>query len=196
MGAMRTLSDRLRERAKAEADDRDLTSRSDLRREQQVRETALKRLATTLVNLKPKQLERLALDEPLLEAIALARSMPTALALNRQIGVVRQHLRERGDGWRELASRVAELEAGTLASTPPTAPAEAEASPEVTSWIERLTSEGDAGLAAFLELHPEADRQALRQAARAAMKARESGLPLRSIKKADERLRRSLEAWL
>jgi ribosomal 50S subunit-associated protein YjgA (DUF615 family) len=141
MGAMRTLSDRLRERAKAEADDRDLTSRSDLRREQQVRETALKRLATTLVNLKPKQLERLALDEPLLEAIALARSMPTALALNRQIG-------------------------------------------------------GDAGLAAFLELHPEADRQALRQAARAAMKARESGLPLRSIKKADERLRRSLEAWL
>lgn len=100
---MRTLADRQREREKAEADDRDLTSRTDRRREQSSRETALKKLARRLVGLKPHQLTALALGEELRDAIDHARAIRSANAHNRQIAVVRQHLRDMG-------TRVAEVE--------------------------------------------------------------------------------------
>ena len=43
-------------------------------------------------------------------------------------------------------------------------------------WRERLIEEGDAGLHAFIELHPGVDRQRLRQTIRAAVAERSGGV--------------------
>ncbi len=193
---MRKLTDRLREQAKADADDRDLTSRSDLRRAENTKEERLKRLAQTLVKLKPSQLERLQLDEELLEAVQHARALGDRRAQSRQIGVVRQHLRTQADGARALGERVAALEAGMLPSTRP-APQPAEVDDErLEQWLERFSSEGEPALEEFFASHPEADRQALRQDTRLVARARESGVAGGPAARAEARLRAELQRWL
>jgi len=117
--AMRKLSDRLRVQAMADADDRDLTSRSDLRRESNARELLLRKLAEDLVRLNPRQIERLALDAELLEAVQHAQSLSDVKARSRQIGVVRQQLRTQADTARDLRERVVALKQGVLPSQPP-----------------------------------------------------------------------------
>jgi ribosomal 50S subunit-associated protein YjgA (DUF615 family) len=193
---MRKLSDRLREQAKAEADDRDLTSRSDLRREQNERETQLKRLAVELVRLTPRQLERLQLHELLLEAITHAQALSNEKAKNRQIGVVRQHLRDEPDDARELRERVRALKDGLLPSVPPARAPEPEANEAVAGWIERFIAEGDPALEEFFGRHPEADRQALRQGARALARARDLGVASTAAQRAEVRLREELARWV
>src|SRR6187455_2491757 len=104
--AMRTLADRLHEKAKADADDRELESRSDRRRQQDARETLLKELATRLVAARATALGRLGLDEELRAAIATAQAIRSAPARNRQINVVRQHLRALGPAADALARQL------------------------------------------------------------------------------------------
>ncbi len=172
---MRTLASRRHEQAQAEADDRDLESRTDRRREQNTRESALKALAVRLVGLKLASLQRLALDERLLAAIREAQAMPSAPARNRQVNVVRQHLRELGPAAKELEER---LQAPGRELAPSVLPAAAEATPPVLSadtralsWRERLIAEGDSALEELLAIYPAADRQLLRQRMREAAKA-------------------------
>jgi ribosomal 50S subunit-associated protein YjgA (DUF615 family) len=93
---MRSLADRLHQQALAAADDRDLTSRTDRRRREQKREQQLKAMAIRLVSLRPQLRERLALGEELVAAIELCRAISSPKAKNRQVGVVRQHLRDLG----------------------------------------------------------------------------------------------------
>ena len=178
---MRTLADRLNEQAKAEADDRDLASRSDRRREQNSREKALKALATRLVALKLRQLERLPLDEETLRAVLTAQAISSANAKNRQVSVVRQHLRQLGPGAEDLEAQLEALLQGialpVLASTvversPVARVAPVTQSPDVLAWKERFAVEGDAGLDQFMGSYPHADRQLLRQQMRAVAKAR------------------------
>ncbi len=178
---MRTLADRLHEQAKADADDRDLTSRSDRRRQQNSRESALKDLATRLVALKARQLERLKLEEVMLQAVLTAQAISSPNARNRQVSVVRQHLRELGPRADDLEVQLEAMLRGvsmpvlTRADVEISAPAhipEAVQSPEVLAWHERLAVEGDAGLDQFMRLYPHADRQLLRQQMRAVAKAR------------------------
>jgi ribosome-associated protein len=178
---MRTLADRLHEQAKAEADDRDLTSRTDRRRQQNSRESALKDLATRLVALKPRQLERLKLEELTLHAVLTAQAISSANARNRQVSVVRQHLRELGPRVDDLELQLEALLRGasipvlTSADVESSAAAhipEAAQSPAVLAWNERLALEGDAGLDQLMRLYPHADRQLLRQHMRAAARAR------------------------
>jgi ribosome-associated protein len=193
---MRKLSDRLREEAKAAADDRDLTSRSDLRREQNVRETELKRLAVELVRLTARQLDRLQLNELLLESITHAQALRNEKAKNRQIGVVRQHLRDEPDNARALRERVAALKDGLLPSTPPARAPEPAASEAVAGWIERFIAEGDPALEEFFGLHPDADRQALRQGTRALAQARDLGVASTAAQRAGARLREEIARWV
>lgn len=197
---MRSLSDRLNEQAKVDADDRDLTSRTDRRRAQSSRETALKDLATELVALKPRQLDRFALSDELLAAIAEAQVIKSSAARNRQVSVVRQHLRDLGPNVSAIEAQLAALKGGppvptsSLPPAPPPVPSPNRAL--LLEWAERLVSDGDSALEAFLSSHPEADRQALRQAARAAVKVRQIGGSASAIERADERLRRGVEPWL
>jgi ribosome-associated protein len=171
---MRTLADRKNEQAKADADDRDLESRTDRRRQQDAHETMLKTLATRLCNLKPSALERLELDEESLAAVRTARSIRSAPARNRQVNVVRQHLRALGPA---LAELVQKLDAPARLASPSAAAVAPSRAPsaEVKGWGERLIEGGDNALAELLALHPATDRQLLRQRMRELSRLRAGG---------------------
>lgn len=187
---MRTLADRQREKAKADADDRDLESRSDRRRRSDARETLLKGLATSLVAAKPAKLARLGLDEELLAAIVTAQGIRSAPAQNRQISLVRQHLRALGPDAELLARR---MEAPAPAAAASAAPASAPpVRPEVKVWCERLEETGDAALEELLQSHPGADRQQLRQRMRELSRARAAGHGP-SVRRAEARLSEQLD---
>jgi ribosome-associated protein len=194
---MRSLADRFHQQALADADDRELVSRTDKRRQQTTRETALKDLATRLVALKPRQLERMGLGEPMLVAIRLAQSIKSPPARNRQVTVVRQHLRDSGPRVDEIEARLKALLLGV--ALPALAGVEPEVSekamPEVLSWSERLMSEGDEALEEFLRDHPGADRQLLRQQARAASKAGRTA-DTSGAERARSKLRVSIERFM
>lgn len=90
---MRKLSDILAEQARAQQDDRDLRSRSDARRERKQSEAALAALARELVDATDRQLAKLALPEPLRDAVAEARAIRSPAARARALRVVRKALR-------------------------------------------------------------------------------------------------------
>jgi ribosome-associated protein len=162
---MRTLANRRYEQERADADDRDLRSRTDAKRERVTEETALMELAKRLVELKDKRLERLALPEDVVEAVVFARSIQSAPALTRQLRLIRQHLRRLGR--QALEARLDEAPPPKVAA-PVAAPDEQTSAASV--WLERLLEEGDVALEELLQQHPSADRQALRQQMRACAK--------------------------
>jgi ribosome-associated protein len=198
---VRTLEDRRREQAKADADDRELESRTDRRRQQDAQEARLKALAVRLVSSKPAALDRLGLDEELAAAIATARVIRSAPARNRQINVVRQHLRAFAPAALEALLRSLDERASGRAASAPT-PARPVASvplaPPPTAaqrWLERLADEGDAALEALVSEHPSGDRQALRQYRRELARARAEG-HAPSVARAEARLLGVLEPLL
>jgi len=197
---MRTLADRRHEQARAAADDRDLESRTDRRRQQDAQETRLKALATRLVGLKAAALERLALDDELRSAIATARAIDSAPARNRQVNVVRQHLRALGPEvdalLRRLDGGASTLPAGAGPSAGAALPAPVPAGSAVARrWVARLLEEGDAALAEFLEQHPAAERQPLRQAMRELARAHAASSPA-AVARAEARLCDALDLVL
>ncbi|HTV22684.1 MAG TPA: ribosome biogenesis factor YjgA [Polyangiaceae bacterium] len=188
---VRTLADRRHEQAKADADDRDLESRTDRRRREDARETLLKSLATRLISSKSATLARLALDEELHAAIVTARGIRSAPAFNRQVNLVRQHLRALGPDVDVLARR---LEApGGVESAASAAPPVVR--PEVRAWCTRLEESGDAALEELMQSHPSTDRQQLRQCMRELSRARAGGHGP-SAKRAEARLCGLLDAAL
>jgi ribosome-associated protein len=188
---MRTLADRQHEKAKADADDRDLESRSDRRRREDAHETRLKALAVRLVGMKAPAIARLGLDEELLQAINTAQVIRSAPARNRQVNVVRQHLRSLGPGLEALLERIEAPRSGQPAASAPPAPLRADAE----RWFERLSSEGDDALEELVGERPDADRQQLRQRMRELVRARMSQ-HTPSIGRAELRLREALGALL
>lgn len=188
---MRTLADRRNEQAKANADDRELESRTDRRRQQDVQEAMLKAVATRLVDSKPAALARLQLDEELLAAIATAQAIRSAPARNRQVNVVRQHLRALGPSLDALVRRL-DARGPALQSAPPPAPGPPP-SPAVQGWCERLAESGDSALEELMRLHPGADRQQLRQRMRELARARAQAHGP-SLARAEARLRSLVEA--
>jgi ribosome-associated protein len=197
---MRTFADRRHEQERVDADDRDLESRTDRRRQQDARETRLKTLATRLVGLKPATLERLALDDELRSAIATARAIDSAPARNRQVNVVRQHLRALGP---EVDALLRRLDAGASTLPPSAGPSAGAALPAPASpgsavarrWMARLVEDGDAALADFFEQHPAAERQPLRQAMRELGRAHAAGSPA-AVARAEARLCEALDDGL
>jgi ribosome-associated protein len=182
---MRTLADRKHEQAIADADDRDLESRTDRRRREDAHETRLKDLATRLCSMKPGVLQRLELDEELLGAISMAQAIRSAPARNRQVNVVRQHLRALGPALDEFERR---LDAPASIAAPRPVPVAASATrPDVVAWLERMAEAGDSALSAFLEERPGADRQLLRQRMRELSRLR-AGASAAAISAAETRL--------
>lgn len=155
-------------------------SKSQRKRDSQ----ALQALGEQLVTLPAAQLYALDLPEPLREAVGFARTMDARGARKRQLKFIGRLLREtdaepiraaiealqRQD--RQQALRFQRLE----------------------TLRERLLSEGDAALAEFLQSHPDADRQRLRQLVRQARLEREQGRGPRSARALFRLLRELTEA--
>jgi ribosome-associated protein len=191
---MRSLADRLNEQAKADADDRELTSRTDRRREQNAREAELKALAVQLVGLKPQTLPQLGLEEQMVNAILLAQAIKSPNARNRQVSVVRQHLRDLGqDALDDIVVLLEARDRGVAPRQP--SPSAVESTSPAAAWTERLVAEGDAALEELLQSHPDLDRQVLRQRIRAVTKAgRAATTP--ELERARDRLRLELQRFL
>lgn len=152
----------------------------------------LKGVATRLVDAKPAALQRLELDEELSAAIATAQAIRSAPARNRQVNVVRQHLRALGPLLDELVRRLDAPSRGRPSQSAPSPKPGPAASPAVQAWCERLAESGDNALEELVRLHPGADRQQLRQRMRELARASaQAHAP--SVSRAEERLRSLVE---
>lgn len=140
----------LADQAKRELDDRDLTSRSDLRKERKQSEQAFADLARALCECTKRQFERLVLDDALYQVVIKARQIESPAAKDRALRLVRRELRN-GDA----GSVRQQLDA--LDKPSPRQEGDAE------RWLKRLLAEGDEALTAFLAVSPQADRHRLRQ---------------------------------
>lgn len=155
----------------------------------------LKDVATRLVNSKPSALQRLELDEELSGAIATAQAIRSAPAKNRQVNVVRQHLRALGPSLDALVRRLDAPSRGPVLHTAPAPKPGPAASPAVQGWCERLAESGDGALEELMRLHPGADRQQLRQRMRELARAcAQAHAP--SVTRAEARLRSLVEAGI
>jgi ribosomal 50S subunit-associated protein YjgA (DUF615 family) len=135
-----------------EADD--LTSRSDKKRASRVQEEALSRLSRELCALSEKRLGKLALPDDVLEAVLVAQRISSARARERQLRIVRRHLRD-GE-WGQVRDRLRELTVhGTVKASA--------ASGEEREWVVRLIGEGNKALDALAEVNPRLDRRHFRQ---------------------------------
>lgn len=150
------------------ADGRELSSRSDARRENRELEEKLARVAKQLVEMRPVLLDKLGLSEPLLDVVRDAQAMRDPRARNRQLRLVRTALRE--DDWSLIAARAeAVLKHGVVpASLASEAAGAASRAPE---WVARLVGGGNDAIEALLLECPSADRTHLRNLVREVQKA-------------------------
>lgn len=139
-------------------DDRDLTSRTDVKRANRVVEETLARLSTSLHELGPRRVAGLDLPETVLEAVMEAFAMKSPRALQRQLGLVRVALR--GADWGAIQGRVRRVVEGQPVREAVAAEEQARDAAEAV-WLARLLGEGFAGLDAFLLEFPRADRSRL-----------------------------------
>lgn len=159
---MRSLADRQRHDRLAQADDRDLESRSDRRRAQRSSEEALKRLALRLAALRRHKRIRLSLPADLEDALAALAAIQSPAARDRQVRIVRQVLR---------SVDAAAVEAALDASVNPDRyqrAAGAVSPPAADGWLARLLEEGDNALSELVQRHPLVERVRVRQLMRAA----------------------------
>lgn len=156
---MRDLSAYLADQRKRSADDRDLTSRSDKRKERKESEEGYATLARELCECSDKQLKQLELPELLRNSVLDARRIESPSAKDRALRLVRRELRSGdADAIRAQLDRF---------KNPREKPAP---KPEV-KWAERIVETGEPAFNEFLEQFPNADRQQLSQLLRNARKA-------------------------
>jgi len=135
-------------------------SRTQARREA----TAVRALGLRLVGLRPAELERIALEPELREAIEACRQLSKG-ALVRQKRLIGKLLRSS-----DHAAILAALERASSGRRDGYGPAEHAAE----TWRQRLFEGGDAELQAFVAQYPTADRPHLRQLLRNATRVPES----------------------
>ncbi|MGA9854119.1 MAG: ribosome biogenesis factor YjgA [Gammaproteobacteria bacterium] len=120
---------------------------------------ALQKLGERLIKLPKKQLELLPLPENLRDAIEHARHITSHGALKRQ----RQYV---GRLMRDIDPEPVRAKLDELTSADKQSNARFH---QNEHWRDRLIADGDAALAEFLVLHPQADRQHLRRLMREAI---------------------------
>jgi ribosome-associated protein len=142
-----------------DADDESLLSRTDARRAEREIEDTLARLSKQLVELNPRFLERLALPDAVVEAVADARAIPSFSARNRQLRVVRAALRD--TDWSLIRARLSALaKHGTIPASLDSGSTSVRA--RAPQWVARLIGEGEPAIEDLLSLAPTADRIHLR----------------------------------
>jgi ribosome-associated protein len=136
-------------------------------------ESELSELADRLVRVGKRQLDRLRLPEPVLEALSGARTIKSHIARERAWRLLRKELRDVDA--EAIGARLDELEdTGTRAAA-------------LDHWCARLEGEGDQALTELSSAFPETDRQKLRSLLRNLSRAQEPERPA-----AERALRRAL----
>ena len=139
----------------------------DPRAEKKRRATQLERLGESLIKLKPGQLVRVPMPDDLRAAVVEAQRILIKGAFGgyrRQVQLIGKIMRT-VDAVPVLAALEDLLTEGTMSSV---------AFQLAEQWREKLINDGDDALAALVLEHPDVDRTALRQLARAAAKERET----------------------
>ncbi len=141
-------------------------------------------LAEALVALSPAELAEVPGDDGLHAEVLRVRSVRSHIAHKRELQFLAKQLRGLDDA-ELLRIRTA------LQRDRERARGDAIALHRLEAWRERLLEGGDAALAEFLETHPDADRQRLRQLQRRAQAERERGQPPRAFRELLRALRDS-----
>jgi ribosome-associated protein len=139
-------------------------------------------LAKALVELTPAQLSRVPVPEATLPHIEDARRITSNIAHKRQLAFLAKQMRKLDD--EELQAMRDALDEKSDASR-----AEAAALHRVEAWRARLVDGGDEALSDLLDMHPDADRQRLRQLVRNAQDEKKRGKPPRAFRELFRELR-------
>jgi len=140
----------------------------EISKSQLKREALLKKdLAAELIGLGNKQFAGAPLDEDLREELRAARKITAHVARKRQLMYVAKKLRQTDT--EEIEQYLEHLNNDASQLTARHHRAEA--------WRDFLIAKGDEGLAEFLDLRPDADRQGLRQLMRKATQEMNKGKP-------------------
>ena len=144
-------------------------------------------LGERLAALTPTQLAKLPVPESLLPHIAEARRITAHVARKRQVAFLAKQMRREDE---EVLDAIRDaLDAGGEASRRETALMH-----RAEAWRERLLAEGDEALSAFIDAHPGADRQRLRQLVRGTLDERARSKPPRAFRELFREVREALEA--
>jgi len=153
-------------------DDQTLQYRLPSRSEQRRAALDVLALAGQLVELDEGRLQRLPIPDEIRAQIAQTRRISAHIARKRQLGFLAKQMRRQDEAILD-AIRDA-LDTDGEAARQDTARLH-----RLERWRERLLDEGDAALGEFVSLHPNADRQHLRQLIRQAQTERQQGKPPR-----------------
>ncbi|MGY3265130.1 ribosome biogenesis factor YjgA [Lysobacter sp. HA35] len=156
--------------------------RSPSRSEQRREALGVLELAETLADLTDAQLARVPVPESIIPHIMDTRRITANIARKRQLAFLAKQMRKLDDD---------EMQAmrDALDEKSDTARAEAAAMHRVEAWRAKLLEGGDAALAELLDLHPDADRQRLRQLVRNALDERNRNKPPRAFRELFRELR-------
>ena len=139
-------------------------------------------LGKQLVALTDAQLERLPVPESLLPHIRDTRRITSHIAHKRQLAFLAKQMRREDDETLD-AIRDALHKDGDAARR------EVAAMHRVEDWRERLLNDGDSALGEFIDAHPGADRQRLRQLVRNTLEERKRSKPPRAFRELFRELR-------
>lgn len=153
-------------------------SRSENRREA----LGVLELAKALVALTPAQLSRVPVPEATLPHIEEARRITSNIAHKRQLAFLAKQMRKLDDD--ELQAMRDALDEKSESSR-----AEVAAMHRIEAWRIKLIDGGDEALAELIELHPDADRQRLRQLVRNTLDERKRNKPARAFRELLRELR-------
>lgn len=136
-------------------------------------------LGRNIVGLTKKQLAALPIDDDLLDAIELARTIKSNVARKRQIQFIAKMMRHRDMSEIQEAMSAAEREARQMTIRHHRA----------ETWRDTLIGNGNEALTGFLAQYPVSDSQVLRQLIRTAQKESLLGKPPSAARKLFKTLR-------
>ncbi len=156
--------------------------RGDSRSQQRRDALEVLNLCQQLVALTEAQLGKLPVPEALLTDIREARRITSHIAHKRQLAFLAKQMRREDDDTLDAIRDALDAKGDT-------ARREIAAMHRVEAWRDRLLDEGDTALAELLQLHPEADRQGLRQLVRNTLEERKRNKPPRAFRELFRQLR-------
>ena len=156
-----------------------LVSKSELKRDSH----ALTDLGRELVELPQSKLDKIPLDDTLLDAVNLARRIKERGGKKRQIQYIGKLLRK-GDA-EPIIVAMEQLKTEHLK--------ENAKFHRLEQWRDRLIEEGDKALGELLTEHPDIDRQHLRQLLRNAQQEKKQNKPPKAAREIFKYLRDSLD---
>lgn len=158
--------------------DEQIPSKSQQKREHH----ALQELAEALVSLSDGELEHIPLSDELREAVEEASGLKRG-ARQRQVRFIAKRLAL--ENAEKVGAALGRVRHGSREDTA--------RHHRIERWRERLLGEGNEALSAFLDAHPQTDRQQLRQLIRNARVEHDRGRPPKAFRKLYALLREQVD---